>query len=50
MGGVIGDVDATMYSDSKDDEEKEDQDYIFFIKGFKKGGRRMCSLWYSVYN
>lgn len=45
MGGVIGDIDVNVYSDSKDDEEKKDQDYILFLKGFKIGGRRVCPLW-----
>jgi len=42
VGGVIGDIEVNMYSNSKDDEEKKDQDYILFLKGFKIGGRRVC--------
>jgi hypothetical protein len=44
VGGVIGDVDVNMYSDIKDDEEKEDQDYILFTWRFKIGAKRVCPL------
>jgi hypothetical protein len=44
VGGVISDIDVNMYNYSKDDEEKKDQDYILFLRGFKIGGRRVCPL------
>lgn len=35
VGGVIGDIEVNMYSNSKDDEEKKDQDYILFFEGIQ---------------